>query len=633
MARLRTLLTLIALSLAHASDDDCPQSTLLVQVKVGMVNLVEGKQSHTAAGKAIQTEGLVLSANQSHTPPGKAVRTEGLVVLAKPREEDVSPSLTMITQYACSFLIFLVFLDVGGHMADQYIKDAKRRLVIDHLIDAAAACIGLIVSFIWYSLVQEFILQHKYPSGDEFPDASFLILFDRLFAVAVSGLAFVIAGSSIQWQPSMWAAGPGVLDWLSSYLIDKSVVYLAYNVVTVFKCSKVVPTMVCNTLINGEKHGIRDYVLAVLICAGVFGFKQFNSGSSSSSPSEGPMLGTILVIAGLIADALTSTTEKWIFRKYDGFSHMEMIFSTSIVGGMVGFIACLCTSSFSTLFLFLSQNPAALAHMFMMATGATLGVYFIFYLIDHHGPVTLAIALLVKQILSVYISALLYHHTVTAAASAFAVLTFMAVLARPVLKYFEDSAVPLKTGALRKGLNFTAQARAQLGHEIQASATILLAAARLKAVLIKNGPTADKDSFALASKAAFDKFDQDGSGKIDRDELGQVLSSLGHDHTSEELDAIMAEIDADGDGSIALAEFTSMLKSLTSKKNEDDLREAFQVFDEDHSGSISSDELRHVMANIGEKLSEEDITKVLEEVDVDKDGEISFSEFTKMMED
>jgi calmodulin len=490
------------------------------------------------------------------------------------------------------------------------------------------------VSFTWYSLIQEFVLQHKYPSGDSFPDPAFLILFDRIFAVVVSGAALVIAGSTFQWQPTQWAFGPGNLDWLSSYLIDKSVLHLAYPVVTVFKCSKVVPTMFCNTLINGEKQGMRDYVLAALICGGVFGFNHCNPTKKHDTPSGGAMIGIILIMFGLIADALTSTTEKYIFRKFDGFSHLNMMFSTNICGASLGFIVCLFSTGFGEFFIFLSRNPSTMGHMFMLATSALVGVYFIFYLIDHHGPVTMAIALLVKQIVSVYMSAALYNHTVTAAASGFAFLTFMAVLAKPVLKHFsEDAVVPLKTGSLRQQLSLTAQFRAQLGHELQASATVLLAAARLKAVLTRKDPRLTKeDSFALASKAVWDKFDPDGAGRISREKLGHVLSSLGHSHSKEELDAMIGDITPRSDGSIHFADFSSMMQKLAISRNVEELREAFQVFDEDRRGTISADNLRHVMANIGEKLSDEDIAQILEQVDTDKVGEITFSEFVKLME-
>jgi calmodulin len=272
--------------------------------------------------------------------------------------------------------------------------------------------------------------------------------------------------------------------------------------------------------------------------------------------------------------------------------------------------------------------------MFMLATSATFGVYFIFYLIDHHGPVTMAIALLVKQIVSVYMSAALYNHTVTAAASAFAFLTFTAVVAKPLLKhYLEEADVPLKTGTLRKGLNITAQLRAQLGHEVQASATLLLAAARLKAVLMKKDPRLTKeDSFTLAIKAVFDKFDPDGTGRIDKEHLGNVLSSLGHSHSREELEAMIGEFTPVGDGTIHFADFSSMMQKLAITRNVEELREAFQVFDEDKRGTISAANLRHVMANIGEKLSDEDVAKILEQVDTDKVGEITFSEFVKLME-
>ena len=45
-------------------------------------------------------------------------------------------------------------------------------------------------------------------------------------------------------------------------------------------------------------------------------------------------------------------------------------------------------------------------------------------------------------------------------------------------------------------------------------------------------------------------FDQDGSGKIDKSELHQVMQKLGLEPTAEELAEIVADIDKDGDGDI-----------------------------------------------------------------------------------
>jgi calmodulin len=311
-----------------------------------------------------------------------------------------------------------------------------------------------------------------------------------------------------------------------------------------------------------------------------------------------------------------------------------MMCSTSIAGASLGLIMSLATTGFGEFFTFVSRNPVCVSHMIMLGTASTVGVYFIFYIIDHHGPVTVAIALLVQKIISVYMSAICYNNTVTAAASGFAFLTFMAVLARPLMHYYlDDPVVPLKTGTLRRALVMTSKLRAQMGHEVQSSATVLLAAARLKAALIERDPKVDKDdSMVLASKSIFNKF-QNGSGGIDKDGLGRVLSSLGHSHTSEELEAMMCEFGVGGDGCIDFTKFSSMLKNLSSKRDQEDVKEAFHVFDEDNSGSISADKLRHVMENIGEKLSDDDISKILQKFSHShsKSGQITFSDFVKIV--
>jgi len=58
---------------------------------------------------------------------------------------------------------------------------------------------------------------------------------------------------------------------------------------------------------------------------------------------------------------------------------------------------------------------------------------------------------------------------------------------------------------------------------------------------------------------AFRAFDLDGNGKIDREELAQVMKNLGQELTPEEIDAMMKEADTDGDGSIDFEEFKALM--------------------------------------------------------------------------
>lgn len=60
---------------------------------------------------------------------------------------------------------------------------------------------------------------------------------------------------------------------------------------------------------------------------------------------------------------------------------------------------------------------------------------------------------------------------------------------------------------------------------------------------------------------AFNMFDADRSGYIDRDEVRLLMKKLAQTLTEEEIDAIMEEVDTDGDGEISFEEFRAMMFS------------------------------------------------------------------------
>merc|ERR1712072_320957 len=60
-------------------------------------------------------------------------------------------------------------------------------------------------------------------------------------------------------------------------------------------------------------------------------------------------------------------------------------------------------------------------------------------------------------------------------------------------------------------------------------------------------------------KNAFLTFDADGSGFIDRDELVNVLTTMGDPVDEETINGMIAEADVDGDGKINYAEFTKIM--------------------------------------------------------------------------
>ncbi len=62
-------------------------------------------------------------------------------------------------------------------------------------------------------------------------------------------------------------------------------------------------------------------------------------------------------------------------------------------------------------------------------------------------------------------------------------------------------------------------------------------------------------------KQAWSLFDNDDSGKIDKNELRLVIQKLGLNPTQDELTEIVNDIDKDGDGDIDFSEFLRLMST------------------------------------------------------------------------
>ncbi|KAM7159613.1 calmodulin-alpha-like [Molossus nigricans] len=133
-------------------------------------------------------------------------------------------------------------------------------------------------------------------------------------------------------------------------------------------------------------------------------------------------------------------------------------------------------------------------------------------------------------------------------------------------------------------------------------------------------------------KEAFTRFDKDGDGTINVQELGAVMKTLGQNPSEAELKELIARVDTDGDGAINFQEFLAeMVKRMKSWSGELDMKEVFQAFDLNGDGHITLDELKQAMAQVGQKLSQEELEAMIREADVDKDGRVNYEEFLHIL--
>jgi len=139
-------------------------------------------------------------------------------------------------------------------------------------------------------------------------------------------------------------------------------------------------------------------------------------------------------------------------------------------------------------------------------------------------------------------------------------------------------------------------------------------------------------------KETFDRGDADGSGFIERDELGPLLDGMGQSKSEEELDRLFNLMDADGSNGVDFTEFATVM--LSSRKGRRQMttnvlaEKVFKIFDTDGDGKIEVEEMIESIEAMGKGRARdtknpqtENVRVFLEHIDKDGNGYILHNDF------
>jgi len=129
-------------------------------------------------------------------------------------------------------------------------------------------------------------------------------------------------------------------------------------------------------------------------------------------------------------------------------------------------------------------------------------------------------------------------------------------------------------------------------------------------------------------KEAFTLIDQNRDGFIDKEDLHDMLASLGKNPGDKELD----EMTADAPGPINFTMFLTLFgERLNGTDPEETIVNAFKLFDEEQTGKIHEDYLKNILMTSGDHFTEAEVELAYKGAPIDDEGLLDYAAFVRII--
>merc|ERR1719265_26306 len=163
-------------------------------------------------------------------------------------------------------------------------------------------------------------------------------------------------------------------------------------------------------VIAGKIYGYEDWAVAFLVTGGVTEF--LLTGPTSDDDNASEMKGLLLLLIYLLADGFTSPFQEQLFHTHKASKFNQMFY----IGVCAAGLSCVQLLIFNDLvpsFNFCGDHPEFVADVVVLSTTNVFSQFCIYSMIKELGALVLAATLNVRQIVSIIVSYIIFHHYIT----------------------------------------------------------------------------------------------------------------------------------------------------------------------------------------------------------------------------
>lgn len=279
--------------------------------------------------------------------------------------------------------------------------------------------------------------------GERFKDSQFLVFINRILALLVAAIYVYSTTQPRHIAPVYKYSYSSFSNILSSWCQYEALKFVSFPTQVLAKSSKVIPVMLMGKIVSNKTYPWHEYFTAAILSAGVSIFLLSKDEPGHTHTTQTTVAGIIILAGYMGFDSFTSNWQSELFTSYKMSSFQMMVgvnfFSSLFTLGSMVFRGTLLSN-----LAFLFNHSDFLFHAMILSICSAVGQLFIFYTIKQFGPLIFTLIMTTRQALSIFISCVVYGHSMDLQAIVGVFLVFTSLFLR---MYFNQRARQLKQAA------------------------------------------------------------------------------------------------------------------------------------------------------------------------------------------
>jgi len=296
---------------------------------------------------------------------------------------------------------------------------------------------GIIICLVIYGVLQERIMSEPYTNGtltEMFTTSAFLVFINRIVAVLYAGSMITVKRDEFKNQAPLWKYGAvSISNVAASWCQYEALKHVTFPVQMLGKSFKMMPVMAWGMCISSKRYSLTDWTVAIVVTGGVTEF--LLTGNISSKHSHGTSwVGLVLLALFLAFDGFTSTFQEKLFKEHKTSKYNQMLYVNSW-STLVSLITMIAMGDLVPAFAFCGHHGSLIGDAIALSIAAVAGQWFIYSQVKEFGALVFAATMNVRQVVSIIVSYIRYHHVITGLQVLGLVLVFVALFYKSAMGF------------------------------------------------------------------------------------------------------------------------------------------------------------------------------------------------------